>query len=221
MDFHISVMHPNDKPAPATVAGSVCRALSPHRMLGMVRQWQYSLTSKFRPNLAPGAVETLDRVLNGAETGFEWGSGRSTPWLARRVGRLVSVEHDPMWHHWVNRRLPPNADAHCILRRLENGNPTDCGYVQAVQQFEDQSLDLCLIDGRMRRECALAVLPKMAHGGLIVLDDVQRYLEVSDDQGCYEARTAEWEPFVRRVCGWPCLWERSLLRHTAIWVKLV
>lgn len=221
MDSHTSVLHPDGKLAPSSVPGKVRRALSPYRIIGRVRQWQYALSSRFRPNLAGGAVKTIDRVLNGSGVGIEWGAGRSTPWLAEKLGTLLSVEHDPLWQSWVNRRLPGDADARCVLRKLGNERPARCDYVQAADEFEDASLDFCLIDGRMRAECGLAVLPKVRHGGLIVLDDAQRYLELADGPGRVEARSEEWHGFARRVRGWPCLWERSMLRDTAIWVKLV
>jgi len=221
MDSHTSVLHPSDQSIPSTVPGKLRWAFSPHRIVGRLRQWQYDLTSDYEPNLAPDAVESLARVLDGSGTGIEWGSGRSTPWLANRLGKLVSVEHDPQWHRWVTQHLPADSNADCLLRCFGNETPTECAYVQTVEQFEDESLDFCLIDGRMRLECALAVLPKIAHGGLLVLDDVQRYLKISEDSGRCEARMEPWEPFARRISGWPCLWERSLLRDTAIWVKLV
>ena len=40
---------------------------------------------------------------------FEFGSGSSTFWLARRAAEVISIEHDPIWAQKVNERLPTNA----------------------------------------------------------------------------------------------------------------
>jgi hypothetical protein len=40
---------------------------------------------------------------------FEFGSGSSTFWLAKRAAEVISIEHDPIWAQKVNERLPPNA----------------------------------------------------------------------------------------------------------------
>ncbi|HWQ10611.1 MAG TPA: hypothetical protein VN436_15930, partial [Holophaga sp.] len=49
------------------------------------------------PWLNAGAVRFLDRHLAPDMAGFEWGGGRSTAFVARRVARLVSVEHKAKW----------------------------------------------------------------------------------------------------------------------------
>ena len=40
---------------------------------------------------------------------FEWGSGASTVWLAKRATSVVSVEHDASWAEAVRPWLPDNA----------------------------------------------------------------------------------------------------------------
>jgi hypothetical protein len=57
------------------------------------------------PWLTIEAVAFLEHRLACDGVGFEWGSGRSTVWLARRVRRLTSIEHDPTWFEKIRRRL--------------------------------------------------------------------------------------------------------------------
>ena len=46
------------------------------------------------PWLTREAVDFLASWLQPSDHGLEWGSGRSTVWLAQRVSRLVSIEHN-------------------------------------------------------------------------------------------------------------------------------
>ena len=40
---------------------------------------------------------------------FEFGSGASTFWLAKRAAEVISIEHDPIWAQKVTKTLSPNA----------------------------------------------------------------------------------------------------------------
>lgn len=44
------------------------------------------------------AIAWLEQVLKPDMHLFEWGSGGSTIFFSRRVGQLVSVEHDSFWY---------------------------------------------------------------------------------------------------------------------------
>ena len=57
------------------------------------------------PWLTRTAVDEISRYLQPTMRGFEWGSGRSTLWFARRLQQLVSVEHDPDWHANVTKQI--------------------------------------------------------------------------------------------------------------------
>jgi hypothetical protein len=97
-------------------------------------------------------------------------------------------------------------------------------YVRVAEQAEDSSVDFCLIDGRARVHCANAVISKMAPGGVLVLDDAQRYL-IPDTGGTALALTrhprviAAWDDFLAAVEGWPCEWFSTPARCTAIWIR--
>jgi predicted O-methyltransferase YrrM len=47
-------------------------------------------------------------------------------------------------------------------------------YVQAIDSYVDESFDLVLIDGRERVQCVEHAMPKVRHGGWLVLDDTDR-----------------------------------------------
>jgi predicted O-methyltransferase YrrM len=131
----------------------------------------------------------LDRWLRPGMTAFEYGSGGSTLWLAKRVGRLTSIEHDRGWYEAVQAELASNRVENCTLALREpesaaNGNSaayasevipaTFEAYVRAVEAVPDETLDLVVIDGRSRAAAIEAARDKIRPGGAIVLDDSDR-----------------------------------------------
>ena len=121
---------------------------------------------------------------------FEWGSGASTLWLSARGGTVLSVEHDADWADRVRGLLPDNA--RLLLREPAALTPVGAGdepvvasakrgfdgldfrrYVDAIDEV-DGDLDLVVIDGRAREACLDRAVSRLARGGLIVLDNVER-----------------------------------------------
>lgn len=117
---------------------------------------------------------------------FEWGSGASTVWLARRAADVASVEHDPRWARQIARMLPDNAHVTVVEpKKVGNEGATAASskrgfeglefyrYVSAIEEIADP-LDLIVVDGRAREACLVKALERLAPGGLIVLDNVER-----------------------------------------------
>ena len=50
-----------------------------------------------KPFYSPSAIRKIESLLNTNSRVFEWGSGISTIWYAKRVKELVSIEHDKTW----------------------------------------------------------------------------------------------------------------------------
>ena len=119
-----------------------------------------------RPWLGGAVTRFLDAELPRAGSGWEWGSGRSTPWFARRLNRLVSVEGDLAWHGRVGARL-----AQLEIRNVELRLLGDPEYVTAIDAEPDGSLDLVLVDGDHRHDCVRHALSKVRPGGLLVVDN--------------------------------------------------
>ncbi len=57
------------------------------------------------PWLTKQANSILSTLLKQTDEGLEWGSGRSTFWLAQRIKHLTSVEHDKEWYEAVSSKL--------------------------------------------------------------------------------------------------------------------
>lgn len=88
---------------------------------------------------------------------FEYGAGNSTLWWARRVKSVKSVENLPEWFARISANAPKNAT---ILLR-EGDDYSLC----------DGRLDIIVIDGKRRTECARAAIPCLSEGGVIVWDN--------------------------------------------------
>jgi hypothetical protein len=154
---------------------------------------------------ATRAVERFLAARPGAQV-FEYGAGASTIWLARRAGRVVSVEHDPDWFGRFRRQQAPFDNAQLLHRPLAS----DGGYVEAIAETGGL-FDLIVVDGRRRTECLRAAILHLAPGGIIVFDDSgrTRYRE-----GIAECGLRETRHFGRSFCV-PYPDHTSILRRDA------
>lgn len=174
------------------------------------------------PWLTPDAVKLLDDVLSKDMRGLEFGSGNSTTWFAQRLSRLTSVEHAPAWYANVTRKLADtglnNVD---YLLREQAGE-----YVAVADIFVDNSLNFALVDGIERGKCVLASLLKIKPGGMLVIDDVHRYLPSKsraplarkpDDDPADE----DWAQFMAETMNWEFVWTTNGIKDTVIYYKPV
>src|SRR6202007_3269075 len=65
----------------------------------------YQMLEPDAPWLTQSANRVLESLLRESDVGLEFGSGRSTRWLAGRIANLTSVEHDPSWANKVRSLL--------------------------------------------------------------------------------------------------------------------
>lgn len=206
--------------------------LLPSRLWRFLAQRAFQRAHPDAPLLVSNAVLLLDRWLRPADVGIEWGSGRSTTWLASRLARLVAVEHDSVWYRRVRRRLQEKGLAAKVdYRRVPSpveqmDEPRGHAYAAVADELEDASLDLALVDGQMRLRCMQRVIPKLRPGGLLVLDGANRYLPNRFDGGYTtvqvtrsEPLTHEWSELLDRLRGWRAMQTSDGLWDTRLWVK--
>ena len=138
------------------------------------------------------AARQVDWFLAGRRDArvFEFGSGASTLWLARRAGAVVSVEHDSGFAEVVRGLLAREPE--CAARvelHVVPAEPLQSG-VGAVtsarapgldfRRYRDTikevggEFDVIVIDGRAREACLEAAVDHLADGGVIVYDDSYR-----------------------------------------------
>jgi hypothetical protein len=144
------------------------------------------------PWLAFEAIKWLHRHLDSGMVVFEWGSGGSTLYFARRVGTLVTVEHDPTWYGRVSGRLEYEEITNCRYLlcepAAEPGSSTVPGgyvssdfpgctfrdYCAAIDAHPDDSFDLVVVDGRARPSCIFHAREKVRPGGVMLVDNSER-----------------------------------------------
>lgn len=147
--------------------------LTPRYVIDRIGEIAFQRMNPEYPWLTPAACRILDDLLRPSDIGIEFGSGRSTLWLARKISHITSIEHDTIWHERVASSLREHSIDNCDLRLVTDR----ASYaVDALNQRPDHSLDLVIVDGVERSACALNSLRKIKPGGILVLDDSQRYV---------------------------------------------
>lgn len=179
------------------------------------------------PWLTTGAVRFLDLWLNPNDIVFEWGSGRSTSWLARRVRSITAVEHNPKWLRIVQAEATKRSISNIDLRlcpRPEDDDG-DSEYVAAINRLSGE-FDVVLVDGLTRDHCAQAGVGRLRSGGLLIVDDVNWYVPLPYESHCPLVRRQQdgaaspvWARFADTVGGWRMVWTTNGLKDTAIWLK--
>ncbi len=99
---------------------------------------------------------------------FEYGSGASTAWLARRAGEVISVEHHADWHHLLSPLVAEFSNVQLWQRELAGDD-----YVAAIAEAGGM-FDLIVVDGRRRIDCLSHALRQLKPGGIVLFDDSGR-----------------------------------------------
>ncbi len=123
---------------------------------------------------------------------FEYGSGASTIWLARRAEQVTSVEHHIDWHTRMATELAARNDLCPVDLRLVPPDTTPATdrlylsdkagekgqsfatYACAIEGAPGAPYDLIVIDGRARNACLAHAVAHLAPGGMIVFDNSAR-----------------------------------------------
>jgi len=180
------------------------------------------------PWTTQASIEILEKTLDKGMVGFEYGSGRSSLFIAERIKHLTSVEHNEKWYSQIKERFKTlnltNVDYHLITQKTEKNSTvkytffedfnlekesfqimTDYhDYFSFIKQFPDDHFDFILIDGRARVECALNGIPKLKKGGIFVLDNSDR---------------PRYRPIFKALEKWPVVTTTTGLFDTTIWFK--
>lgn len=146
-------------------------------MIGLdVPWWTYSSIDYLKAYL-----EKCEHPINV----FEWGSGASTIWLAKRVDSVVTVDHDAKWHAIIQPFLNDYPNVVSLLKEPEQllvdekyssqkiPGVNFKSYVTAITEYSAK-FDIVVIDGRARSACLKTALLYLKKGGLIVFDNSNR-----------------------------------------------
>ncbi len=153
----------------------------PFYLAGRIQNWLYEKRHPDHPWLAPDAIAWLEQNLRPDMCGFEWGSGRSTLWFAKRLQHLTSIESNAAWFTQVTRMVEKAGLTNVDLRHIPLDHAESETYAleysplpanpSAILDFPDASLDFVVVDGWYRPVCARAALPKLKLGGILLIDN--------------------------------------------------
>ncbi len=180
---------------------------------------------------SPWVTHQMADILNDfilpTDYGLEFGSGRSTIWFASRVAHLTSVEHNESWFNIVRSKMGQecsNVDLYLRTELAANGGPKS--YLEPLAGIQDESLDFVLIDGVLRDYCASSSISKLKNGGMLIIDNVERYLPRANKSSSPAARNMDdgyasviWQSVAEQINDWRCIWTSDGVSDTALWIK--
>ena len=117
------------------------------------------------------AIEYFNQIDVQGLRVFEYGSGNSSLYWARKGAEVWSVEHDVAWWESMGTR---SAQLKGLLLR-------ECAdtYAQAIDEVGGE-FDIIVVDGAWRNKCAMAAFSRLRPGGMVILDNSDWYSDVSD-----------------------------------------
>lgn len=112
-------------------------------------------------------IDFISDRIQKHHTVFEFGSGNSTFYYAKRALKVVSVEHDKAWFERISGSKPANSEM--IFCELEKD-----GAYSKMPASMDMKFDIIIVDGRDRVNCCFHSLSALSDNGVVVLDDSER-----------------------------------------------
>lgn len=108
------------------------------------------------------SIEYLKQIDFSKKKFFEYGSGYSSLFWAKRVKTLISVENDKEWYKKIVKKILKNQK----IVFLKNAND----YINSIKK-NNNKYDVIIIDGSSRYKCAKKALPLLKRNGFIILDN--------------------------------------------------
>lgn len=107
-------------------------------------------------------IEYLKQLDFSQKTVFEYGSGNSTLFWAKRCKRVVAIEDDPAWYEQIKPKLPTNVEYILVDNKHD--------YIQAIHSFSEL-FDVVIVDGSHRFDCTKSARDRLSTGGMLILDN--------------------------------------------------
>ena len=98
---------------------------------------------------------------------FEWGSGYSTIYFAKRAGSVVAVEHDSKWYSMIKKNIEKYRNINYLFRESTKE------YLNAVEE-QGVKYSIIVVDGVNRDGCMEKAVESLAKDGILILDDSER-----------------------------------------------
>jgi hypothetical protein len=117
-----------------------------------------------------------------------------------------------------------HVDYQCHPRDEPDATGDRSAYAQVARLLYDESIDFALVDGVYRVHVTLFLLPKIKPGGMLLIDNVNRYLpsltaSPASLRPPTVPATAVWEQVNAALADWRRIWTSNGVWDTAIFVK--
>jgi hypothetical protein len=123
----------------------------------------------FLPWYTYPSIEFISELNLHGKTVFEWGSGYSSIFWSQKAKSVISIEDNAEWFKKINLIKKRNNDILLKPKKLE--------YIRIIAHFQTK-FDIIIIDGKYRKRCAEVSVNYLNEGGLIILDNSDRYPEI-------------------------------------------
>ena len=110
------------------------------------------------------------------------------------------------------------------LRTCDDADAAEAAYVAELDRMEAESADFILVDGIYRDYCAQKAIRVLRPGGLLVIDNVNRYLPSDSHAPRSRSRadgpkTRTWQAVYDVIGSWRMIWTSSGVGDTALFFK--
>ncbi|MBM3711940.1 MAG: SAM-dependent methyltransferase [Actinobacteria bacterium] len=111
------------------------------------------------------AIEYVSQFNLSEKIIFEWGSGNSSSFFARRAKKIYSVEDNRDWFEKNSKQKKTNQEIYFA---------EDSEYINSISKLGIK-FDIIIIDGKYRYECGKVAPGYLNMGGCIILDNSDWY----------------------------------------------
>lgn len=137
------------------------------------------------PWFSYAAIDYLETYLQPNMSVFEFGSGGSTLFFAKRTKHVRTVENELAWFDRVSQRLKDKSihNVEIQLRQFDVKNPADFEHSEYLKAMAETMFDVIVLDGaeewtQVRPICFQHAEQRVNPGGIIIVDDSWRYTKL-------------------------------------------
>lgn len=206
--------------------------LTPLYVSRRLRQLAWQSRNPSVPWLAIPTVKLLDSYLKSSDKVLEFGSGRSTQYLAQRVEKIISIEHNEEWYNKLNDLFENHIERERVnlihvdkssIQEWINNTAAWKSFIHLI----DAPFDLILIDGIFRLELVIMSIPLLNDSGMLILDDAHRFfapIELGTNKllikaGLSESRTRAAETIIDYCSNFRKIWLTDGIYHDLLLIK--
>jgi hypothetical protein len=153
------------------------------------------------PWMPYAVIDFLEKYLAPHMIVYEYGSGGSTVWFAKRVSGVVAIEERPLWATSVREALSQDGlEDRAEIRVCETSRESPEAFANSdyAQALPREAADVIVIDGCERlkhmdlRPVAFTIAEeRIRPGGIIIVDDSWRYPQLRENHRAYD-----WHTFI-------------------------